>query len=119
MAERVRVTGPPRRGTRTAPVREVEAETPLGRVYVDSLLREQLFTALRVLGVTLLVLGSVPLLFFTVPALPSLRVGGVPVAWVLLGVAPYPLLVGLGWWFCRRAERNEDAFAGLMEEVDS
>jgi hypothetical protein len=36
------------------------------------------------------------------------------VGWLLLGVVAYPFLWGLGWFYVRRAERNERDFADLM-----
>mgnify|MGYP003351643031 CR=1 FL=1 len=60
------VTGPPRRRAdvvRPVGTREIDAETALGEVFMRSLLREQLFLALRVLAALGLTLGMLPLLF--------------------------------------------------------
>lgn len=116
--ERVRVTGPPRRSPRVARTREVDADTRLGAVYVGSLLREQLWLAVRTLAVVVLTIGLVPLLFHVFPGLAEVRVGPVPVVWLVLGVATYPFLLLLAWRYVRRAERNEEAFAELMQEVE-
>ena len=116
--ERVRVTGLPRRRPRVARTREVDADTRLGAVYVGSLLREQLWLAVRTLAVVVLTIGLVPLLFHVLPGLAEVRVGPVPVVWLVLGVAPYPFLLLLAWRYVRRAERNEEAFAELMQEVE-
>jgi hypothetical protein len=116
--ERVRVTGPPRRRTPAARTRDIEAETRLGGVYMGSLLREQLALAARVLGTLVLTVGSLPLLFHLWPALADVAVLGVPLSWLLLGVAVYPLLVVLGWYYVRRAERNEEDFLDLLGEVE-
>lgn len=121
MTERVRVTGPSRR--RTAAVassrtRDIDTDTRLGGIYLGSLLREQLWLALRVLGALALLVGAWPLVFHLWPGLADVTVAGVPVAWLVLGVLVYPLLVGLGWFYVRRAERNEHDFAELMAEVD-
>jgi len=43
------------------------------------------------------------------------RVGWVPLPWLLLGLLAYPLLVGLGWAYVRRAERNEQVFSELVD----
>ena len=117
---RVRVTGPPRRragGVRPAGTREIDAGTELGAVYMRSLLREQRRLAVRVLVVLVLTVGVLPLLFHLVPALGDVRVLGVPVPWLLLGVLVYPWLVLLGWRYVRRAEANERDFAELVGEV--
>ena len=120
MSERVRVTGPPRRRTAAASsrARDIDTDTRLGGIYLGSLLREQLWLAARVLGALALGVGSWPLLFHLWPGLAAVEAAGVPLAWLVLGVLVYPLLVGLGWWYVRRAERNERDFAELMAEVD-
>jgi hypothetical protein len=40
---------------------------------------------------------------------------GMPLAWVILGFAAYPVLIGLGWVYVRTAERNERDFADMVE----
>jgi hypothetical protein len=121
MTERVRVTGPPRRrttGVASSRARDIDADTRLGALYLGSLLREQLWLAVRVLAALAVGVGSWPLVFHLWPGLASVEVAGVPVAWLVLGVLVYPLLVGLGWYFVRRAERNEESFSELMAEVE-
>jgi len=119
VTERVRVTGPPRRRPRdsAAPssrARDIDTDTRLGGIYLGSLLRAQLGLAARVLAVLAVTVGAWPLVFHLWPGLASVEVAGVPVAWWVLGVLVYPLLVGLGWWYVRRAERHERDFADLM-----
>lgn len=114
---RVRVTGPPRRRPAIARAGEVDEDTRLGGVYVGSLLREQLWLAVRTLTVLVVTVGTLPLVFHLAPGLAAVRVGPVPVVWLVLGVATYPWLVLLAWRYTRRAERNEAAFAELMDEV--
>lgn len=117
---RVRVTGPPRRRAdvvRSTATREIDAETALGEVFMRSLLREQLLLAARVLVALALTLGLLPLLFHLAPALGDVRVGPVPLAWLLLGVLTYPWLVVLGWFYVRRSEANERDFADLVGTV--
>lgn len=115
--QRVRVTGPPRRRLARAPVSDIDAATPLGGVYLHSLLRDQLWLAVRVIAVLALVVGSLPLLFHFSPTLGDIRVVGIPLAWLLLAVAVYPVLWLLGWYYVRRAERNELAFADLVGDA--
>lgn len=117
---RVRVTGPPRRRAdvvRSAGTREIDAETALGEVFMRSLLREQLVLAIRVLGALVLTVGMLPVAFHLFPALGEVRVGPVPVAWLVLGVLTYPWLVVLGWFYVRRSEANERDFADLVGSV--
>jgi hypothetical protein len=97
---------------------EVDADTRLGGVYVGSLLREQLWLAVRTLALLTVTIGSLPVVFHLLPGLASVHVGPVPVAWLVLGLASYPFLVVLAWRYIRRAERNEAAFAELMDEVE-
>lgn len=116
---RVRVTGPPRgRQAPRARTDDVQEQTALGDVYLGSLLREQLFLALRILALLAVTVGSLPLLFRLAPDLADRTPLGLPLAWLLLGVLVYPWLVLLGWRFVRRAERNERDFALLLRAVD-
>jgi hypothetical protein len=118
--ERVRVTGPDRR-VRARPqprTGDIDEETPLGRLYLGSLLRDQLLLAGRILGLLVLSVGTLPLVFFLAPGLADVRVLGLPVAWLVLGVLVHPWLVLLGWRYVRRAERNEHDFAELLAETD-
>lgn len=117
---RVRVTGPPRLPggvPRRGRAREIDSGTALGEVLMRSLLREQLLLAGRVLLGIALTLGLVPLVFLLAPDLAGVDVLGVPLAWLLLGVLAYPLLLLLGWWYVRNAEANERAFSELLSEA--
>ncbi len=117
---RVRVTGPPRRRAdvvRSTGTREIDAQTALGEVFMRSLLREQLLLAVRVLVGLALSLGLLPVLFHLVPSLGEVRVGPMPLAWLLLGLLTYPWLVLLGWFYVRRSEANERDFADLVGSV--
>ncbi|QYJ03141.1 hypothetical protein KUV85_12445 [Nocardioides panacisoli] len=116
--ERVRVTAP-RRRTSQAPYQrsrwgDVHEQTPLGGLYLRSLLREQLLLAGRMLGLLALTLGTIPLSFHLWPELADRRLLGLPVSWLLLGGVAYPLLVLLGWRYVRRVERNERDFLDLV-----
>lgn len=116
--ERVRVTGP----TQRAPVRaasrlgDVHEQTPLGGVYLRSLLREQLVLSVRVILVLVLTLGVLPLLFHLAPGLADATILGLPVAWAALGLLVYPALVLLGLVYVRAAERNERDFVHLVSQ---
>ena len=116
--ERVRVTGPPRRRTPAARTTDIDAETRLGGMYMGSLLREQLRLAIGVLTVMALTIGLLPLAFYLLPGLSDVRLLGMPLGWLLLGVAVYPVLVALGWVYVRRAERNERDFADILSELE-
>jgi hypothetical protein len=116
--ERVRVTGPPRRRPPAGRTSDIDAGTRLGGVYMRSLLREQLRLALGVLTVLGLTIGLLPLAFYLAPSLSDVRLLGMPLGWLLLGVVVYPVLAVLGWVYVRRAERNERDFAEILSESD-
>ncbi|HXH81139.1 hypothetical protein [Nocardioides sp.] len=117
---RVRVTGPSRRraSTHRSGRLEIDAGTELGRVFMRSLLREQLRLALGILLLLGVTVGVLPLAFYLAPDLAGVLVGPVPLAWLLLGGLVYPWLLVLGWLYVRRSEANERDFAALVEEVD-
>ncbi len=114
---RVRVTGPRRQATRARAVSiasEIDDQTRLGEVYIDSLMRSQLRLALGVVAVLVVTLGALPLLFHLVPALGRVTVFGVRLPWLLLTVGAFSEILALGWFYVRRAERNEDDFSDLL-----
>lgn len=116
--ERVRVTHPRTTGAKSQPRTarsEIDAQTELGAIYLASLLRTQRRLAAAVLLVRFLFLASLPLVFQLVPALSDVYVAGMPLPWVLLALLVYPFLLGLGWLYVRRAERNERAFTEVVE----
>jgi hypothetical protein len=81
-------------------------------VHVRSLMRSQLRSALVFFAALAVPTAALPLLLtFASPS--SGRLSGPSLAWVILGLAGYPPLVLLGWWYVRRAERHEREFARL------
>ena len=115
---RVRVTSPPAgRRRRTSVASEIDAQTELGEIYMRSLMRSQLRLALGTLVVLALTVGMLPLLFVAVPSVRTAALGGVPLPWLLLGFAVYPVLIALAWSYVRRAERNERSFQDLVGPV--
>jgi hypothetical protein len=118
---RVRVTSPrtsapsaARSRRRRSDAAEIDALTRLGEVYVQSLVRAQLRLAGYVVLLLAASLGVLPLLFRLLP-IDDLRVVGVPVPWLVLGIGVYPWLLALAWWYVRRAEHNEADFVALVE----
>ena len=73
---------------------------------------------LRILGLLVLTVGSLPLLFRVFPELAEVHVLWLPLAWLLLGVLVYPWLLLLGVRFVRQAERNERDFVLLLQVLD-
>jgi len=116
--QRVRVTSPRtsgRRSRRLAPRSEIDQRTRLGEIYVSSLLRAQLRLALGVLAVVIGAIAALPLLFRLAPTLFRQLVLGVPLSWAVLAFFVYPFLFVGGWFYVRRAERNERDFASVVQ----
>lgn len=116
---RVAVTSPRTSAVRRPPgraaLRALDEQDLVGELLVRSLVRAQLFLALRLLAVLAVLLGGLPLLFALLPASRDVQVLGLPLPWLVLGVLVYPGLVAGGWLYLRRAERNEREFADLVE----
>ena len=117
--ERVRVTSPwtdrPRLRPRRTATSEIDAQSEVGEIYLRTLLRAQLRLAIGILAALALTIGMLPLLFLVAPGLTSHHVFGMPVSWGMLAFGCYPVLVFLAWRYVRLAERNERAFARVVE----
>jgi hypothetical protein len=116
--KRVRVVlagrgGPPRVGVRAR--QEIEEQTQVGDVLVRGLVRAQLGLALRLSMVVAGFFGSLPLLFALFPGLSDVRLLGLALPWLLLGVLAYPFVIAVAWVHVRLAERNEKDFTELVE----
>ena len=115
---RVRVTSPltsaPTRVRRSVP-QEIDESTGIGEIYMQSLIRSQLRAALTVALTLVMSIGALPLVFLAFDAVTDFEVLGVPAPWLILGVAVYPGLFGLGWVYIRQAERAERDFTELVE----
>jgi hypothetical protein len=118
---RVRITSPRTRAARSRSRRpraaEIDALTRLGEVYVQSLVRAQLRLALGVMLTLSATVGLLPVAFRLLP-IDGVRLLGIPLPWLLLGIVVYPWLLLLAWWYVRRAERNEAAFVDLVEHQE-
>ena len=103
----------------TDPARtDLAEQTPVGEALVKGLVRAQLALALRLSLVVVAGLGALPLLFVAAPAVGTVKVLGVNLPWVLLGVASFPFLVGVGWAYVRWSERNEQDFIALIRKPE-
>lgn len=80
-----------------------------------SLVRLQLRLAIGVCLVLAVLLGGLPLVSALAPQVSDVRPMGMPLPWLLLGVAVYPLLWLGGWLYVRQAERNERDFVELVQ----
>lgn len=95
---------------------ELEEQTSWAEEVVRGFIRTQLRTAARLALLVMSTLGMVPLLFFVFPELATASVVGVRLPWLVLGVLPFPLLFGVGYWYNARAERNERDFVDMVEK---
>ena len=116
--QRVRVTSS--QATAPAHIRrtvgeEIDEATGVGEVYMRSLIRSQFRAAASVTVTVLLTIASLPLFFAALPELNDVRVGPVPLPWLVLGAGVYPAIIALGWLYIRYAERAERAFTTLVE----
>ena len=116
-SDRVRVTasrGRAPRHTMRAGADELSDQTALGDLYVRGLMRAQLRLAASLLLLTVLLLGSLPIIFAIVPQTREARLGPLPLPWVALGVLVYPATVLLARYYVRASERLEAAFVAVI-----
>ncbi len=115
---RVRVTSPRQSARRRAPARslstEIDEQTGLGEVYVDSLVRAQLRLSMSVLAGLVLLLGGPPLAFALWPNLLTVAIGPMTLPWLLLAALLYPLGVVVARAYVRAAERVERDFEEVL-----
>ena len=93
--------------------REIEEQSEIGEVChrPDP---HPLALALRLSLLGAALFGIQPLLFALVPGINHVRIAGVPLPWLMLGVFAYPAVFGIAWAYVRAAERNEKHFAELV-----
>jgi hypothetical protein len=94
---------------------ELSEQSQIGEALVRGLVRTQLALALRLAAVVAAGLGGLPLLFAVAPSVAQARPFGIALPWLLLGVAAYPFLAGVGWAYVHLAERTERDFSALIE----
>ena len=105
------------RTRRSGPTRaELEEQSTVGEALARGLVRAQLAVAVRLAAVVAVGLGGLPLLFAVAPALADIRLFGVALPWLLLGVVAYPFLFVVGAAYVHLAERNEQEFAALVDD---
>ncbi|MFG1607013.1 DUF485 domain-containing protein [Actinoplanes sp. NPDC049265] len=97
---------------------DLAEQTPVGEALVRGLVRAQLALALRMALVVVTGLGALPLLFAVAPAVGGVRVLGVNLPWLLLGVLSFPFLFAVGWVYVRWAERNEQDFTAVIRRPE-
>src|SRR5262249_14557092 len=95
---------------------ELEEQTSYGEELVRGFIRVQLWPAVRLAALAVLLLCGLPALFFFIPAIADVTLAGVRLPWLLLGVAPFPVLFGIGYWYNVLAERHERDFVDMVEK---
>ncbi|HKN94162.1 MAG TPA: hypothetical protein VJU60_07515 [Thermoleophilaceae bacterium] len=101
-------------GRRRTPRDELAEATAHGGVYLRRLVRAQLALSLLALVAFAGILGSLPLLLYLAPALRHVSLFGVPLPVLLVAVPLFPLFVGLGLIYQRRANALDEAFRDLV-----
>jgi hypothetical protein len=115
---RVVVTGPRRDvrpRTRRSVTADIDDQTGVGEIYLQSLIRTQLLLGLATVALVVIPLALVPVVFGVWPSVRALQLGPVPLWWLVLGVLVYPAILAVGWWYVRHADRNEAQFSDLVE----
>lgn len=102
--------------TRLRTVIELEEQTSYGEELVRQLIRAQFRKAMRIWIITFAIFLAMPALFFFLPQLSQVTVAGVRLPWIALGVVPFPLLFGAGYWYNVVAERQERDFVAMVEK---
>jgi hypothetical protein len=97
---------------------ELAQQSSVGDALLRGLIRAQLAHALRFAAVVVVGLGGLPLLFALAPDVAQAHVLGANLPWLLLGIAAYPFLLGIGAMYVRLAERTEAEFTDLVERPD-
>lgn len=113
--QRVVLAEPSRSSTSLRARVELEQQTSWGELLIKDLVKVQLRTAVLLGLLVLVVLCAIPAVFYAVPAAVELRLAGIPLPWLLLAVAPFPLMFGVGLWYNRLAERRERDFVNMIE----
>ena len=118
--KRVVVTSPwTRMGRRSRSypiVREIDEQSEVGALYMRSLMRSQLRLGVFVVLLVCGPLAALPVLFSVLPPAKTVVVLGLPLPWLVLGFAVYPVVVLVGCYYVWRAERTEREFADLVEQ---
>lgn len=107
---RVRVTAPAG-AMLNLPKRETP--DPAAAFYVRSLIRSQLRLALSVALGFLLILIGLAVIVSMWPQIHEIRIGTVPLSWILLGLGVYPLILLAAALYNKAAARNEARYRSI------
>ncbi len=113
----MRVTAPHTPGRR--PLSASPGSGDPSAVYVRSLIRAQLRVALVAAGSFGVLLAATTAALAFVPEVRAATVGGIPVVWIVLGAAVYPVVLLVAILFVRAVDRNEKHYRSLAAEEDA
>jgi hypothetical protein len=85
-------------------------------LYVRSLIRSQLRVAIVSAASFAFLLAATTAALALVPEVRAATVGGIPIVWIVLGAAVYPVVLLVAVLFVRAADRNEARYRSLAEE---
>lgn len=115
---RVRVTAPrqlaPLASGRLQTPREAPDESDSARIYVRSLIRTQLRLSMVVACGFLVILAVFALFLVYGPGVAEIKILGIPLDWLALGVGVYPVIGLSAWLYNRAAARNEARYRDLV-----
>jgi hypothetical protein len=94
-----------------------DEHTEYSGVLLHSLMRAQFGLTLGFIALAVGLLISLPLVVSLVPSLADKHVFGLPLTLAVLGIAVYPVLVGIAIAYVRLAERTERHFLDLVEKL--
>ncbi len=118
--KRVRITSPRRdarrRGERRTARAEFEAQTAFGAVYLAELVTAQRRLALAVLSGVLTTIAGIPLLLIMAPPMREVTVWWIPLPWLVVGVALYPVVLLAAYVHRRQSERIESDLAEFLAQ---
>lgn len=110
----MRVTAPRTPGRRPLPPTTGSGDP--SAVYVRSLIRSQLRLALVAAGAFALLLTLTTVAFAFVPEVRAATAGGIPIVWIVLGFAVYPVVLLVAILCVRAVDRNEEHYRSLAAE---
>ncbi|WP_271395261.1 hypothetical protein [Neomicrococcus lactis] len=111
---RVRVVAPPD----YFPAAPAKSATVAADYYfVQSLVRAQLRLSLMVAVGFIVLLVGIALIVAFWPEIRELRLFHIPLAWVVLGVGVYPILMLAAVLFTRGASKNERLYSDLVKDI--
>ena len=103
------------RGKALRTIIELEEQTSVGEKLVRDLIRQQLKSAFGLAFAVLIGMCLLPITFYLFPQIGDLKILGIGIPWLVLGLAPFPILYGVGWVFRRQAERHERDFVNMVD----